>query len=212
MLHQTENLGMFSFTDFQGCSIATVILLLEFMRRGNIANSLSIDTGFSCLRYMATENQHAKLVIQYVEELRAIANQVIEKCMQRSSDDQNNRIDSRGIDAYQTWIQTVLDGSSTPETSQENVLEAEANPATGIAQNDGFDLGVAENSFQSRFLSNGLGQVNAAGKSDISSLSPAFQFAAASTILPDDPSDTFLFGLTGLYALDFLVSDNLLHE
>lgn len=212
MLHQTENLGMFSFTDFQGCSIATVILLLESMRRGNRANSLSTDTGFSCLRYMATENQHAKLGIQYVEELRAIANQVIEKCMQRSSDDLEDPIDSRGIDAYQTWIQTVLDGSLTLETNQQDGLTADLNTATGAAHNYEFSSGVAESSSHSRSLSNGLGQATAADGSGSFSLPPGFQFTAPSTILTDDPSDTFLFGLTGLDALDFLVSDDLLHE
>lgn len=209
MLQQTESLGIFSFTDFQGCSIATVILLLESMRCGNKTNSLSIDTGFSCLRYMATENQHANLGIKYVEELRAIANQVIQKCMQSSSDDQEERVDSRGIDAYQDWIQTVIDGSLAPNTDQADALMTE--PAASIAQNYAGNLVHPESSPRSRQLPNALSRPTAEAESEALTLPPAFQFAVPSTMLLEDPSDTFLFGLTGLDALDFLVSDDLLH-
>lgn len=210
-LQQNESLGMFSFTDFQGCSIATVILLLESMRRGNRTNSLSIDTGFSCLRYMATENRHAKAGIQYVEELRVIANQVIQKRMQPSSIHQDDRLDSRGIDAYQDWVQTVIDGSLTPNTSQD-ALVVEPDGAASILQNYARSPVHPESSFHSGRLSHELGQLTAASESENFTLPPAFQFTAPTTSLPDDISDTFLFGLTGLDALDFLVADGLLQE
>jgi hypothetical protein len=209
-LQQTESLGMFSFTDFQGCSIATVILLLESMRRGNMTNSLSVDTGFSCLRYMATENQHAKAGIQYVKELRGIAYQVVEKRMQPSSIDQDDRIDSLGIDAYQNWVQTVIDGSLTPVTNQADALAAEPNTAISVAQNYAGSLAHPESSSHSRRLSHELGQLPASCETEICTLPPAFQFAAPVTTLPDDVNDTFLFGLTGLDALGFLVADGLL--
>lgn len=209
-LQQTESLGMFSFTDFQGCSIATVILLLESMRCGNRTNSPFVDTGFSCLRYMATENQHAKAGIQYVEELRMIANQVIGKRMQPSNIDQDECSDSRGMDAYQDWIQTVIDGSLTPNTNQD-ALAAEPNTAASLAQNYARSPGYPESSSHTRRLSHELGQLTAVSESENFSLPPAFQFAAPMTTLPDDTSDTFLFGLTGLDALDFLVADDLLH-
>lgn len=207
MLQETKSLGTFSFTDFQGCSIATVILLLESMRRSNRASSVSIDTGFTCLRYMATENQHAKLGIQHVEELRTIANQVIEKSTQASSIDQDEPTGHHGIDAYQDWIQAVLDGSLTPSTNQEDGLAAASDNVTSIAQN----YSHPESSLHSRHASRALGQPTAPGGSEVLTLPPVFQYAAPSTILSDDPSDTFLFGLTGLDALDFLVADDLLH-
>jgi hypothetical protein len=184
---------------------------LESMRRGNRTNSLSVDTGFSCLRYMATENQHAKAGIQYVEELRVIANQVIEKRMHPSSIDQDDRTDSLGIDAYQDWVQTVIDGSLTPNTSQV-ALAAEPNTADSSAHSYARSPGYPEISSHAGRLSHELGQLTALGESEAFSLPPAFQFAAPVTTLPDDTSDTFLFGLTGLDALDFLVADGLLQE
>lgn len=205
MLQQTDSLGMFSFTDFQGCSTATVVLLLESMRRGIETNSAFIDTGFSCLRYMATENQHAKTGIRYVEELRAAADEVIEKSAQLPIGKRDKSIGDYGMTAYQEWIQAVVDRHSAQTTDYESATMVEPSTIAEPTQNSALRSPNPESDFSTKGLQEPSKTVDESGQLTLQSAS---EFAVPTMALLEDPSDTFLFGLTGLDALDFLILDD----
>ncbi|GKU09057.1 transcription factor [Fusarium langsethiae] len=69
----TDNLTRFSFTDFQGCSIATVILLLGGIIDGEEGdcNSKAVF-GLECLRRMTGGNATAMMGVRFVEALQFI--------------------------------------------------------------------------------------------------------------------------------------------
>lgn len=78
-LTNTKNLTRFSFTDFQGCSIATIILFL--------AGIIDIDGGYTrratfgldCLKSMTGGCQTAKMGVRFVESLQSIAEEASSK-------------------------------------------------------------------------------------------------------------------------------------
>lgn len=162
---------MFSFTDFQGCSTATVVLLLESMQRGIETNSAFIDTGFSCLRYMATENQRAKTGIRYVEELRTAADEVIEKSAQLPIGNRNKSIGDYGMTAYQEWIQAVVDGHSAQTTDYESATMVESSTIAEPTQNRALRSPSPESDFSTKGLQEPSKTVDESGQLTLQSAS-----------------------------------------
>ncbi len=74
-LTRTGNLTRFSFTDFQGCSIATIVLLVAGIieEEGNCKTKACF--GLDCLRRMTGGNATAIMGIHFVEEVQAISNE-----------------------------------------------------------------------------------------------------------------------------------------
>ncbi|KAL4957028.1 fungal-specific transcription factor domain-containing protein [Aspergillus filifer] len=78
-LYQSANLTRFSFSDFQGCSIATVVLLLSRILGRDGGTERQIEFGFDCLRRMAGGNPAAKMGVKFVEALASITNEALHK-------------------------------------------------------------------------------------------------------------------------------------
>ncbi|KAH7035849.1 fungal-specific transcription factor domain-containing protein [Microdochium trichocladiopsis] len=80
-LTRTGNLTRFSFTDFQGCSIATIVILLAGIIEHDDPSFERLATfGLNCLRKMAEGgNGAAKTGVGFVEALQSITNEASEK-------------------------------------------------------------------------------------------------------------------------------------
>jgi hypothetical protein len=78
-LTNTRKLTGFSFTDFQGCSIATIILFLAGIVDSDGGHKHRAIFGLECLRTMAGGNQTAKMGVQFVEALQSIAEEATAK-------------------------------------------------------------------------------------------------------------------------------------
>ncbi|KAH8898285.1 hypothetical protein GQ53DRAFT_759539 [Thozetella sp. PMI_491] len=72
-LKHTGNLTRFSFTDFQGCSLATTILLVAGIIEEDGDCSTRAAFGLDCLRLMTGGNNTAVVGIRFVEALQSIA-------------------------------------------------------------------------------------------------------------------------------------------
>ncbi|RAK76154.1 uncharacterized protein BO72DRAFT_431620 [Aspergillus fijiensis CBS 313.89] len=96
----------FSFTDFQGCSIATIVTLVSGILERDSGYDSRVELGFNCLRKMATGNMTAKLGVSFVEAVQSITNEAASKLQQR-----DNPAMSRGapdLDAhlgYNQWLE-----------------------------------------------------------------------------------------------------------
>ena len=78
-IDQAGKLTRFSFTDFQGCSIATMILLVAGILERDLCYETRISFGLDCLRSMAGEHVAAINGVHLMETLVAIANEATEK-------------------------------------------------------------------------------------------------------------------------------------
>lgn len=68
-----------SFTDFQGCSIATMILLIAGILERDLCYEARLSFGLSCLRRMAGEHIAAINGVHFMEALKAITDEAAEK-------------------------------------------------------------------------------------------------------------------------------------
>lgn len=75
----TGNLTRFSFTDFQGCSISTTIVLLAGILERDASYERHVRFGLDSLRKMAVGNGTATAGVAFVEGLQAIADEAVEK-------------------------------------------------------------------------------------------------------------------------------------
>ena len=74
-LGQTGNVARFSFSDFQGCSIATIVVLLAGILDRDAAYDARVSFGLDCLRRMAGGNVTVRKGVRFVEDLRSIADE-----------------------------------------------------------------------------------------------------------------------------------------
>jgi hypothetical protein len=68
-----------SFTDFQGCSIATMVLLVAGILERDLCYETRISFGIDCLRSMAGDNAAATTGVDFMEALKSIADEAAEK-------------------------------------------------------------------------------------------------------------------------------------
>jgi hypothetical protein len=68
-----------SFTDFQGCSIATMVLLVAGILERDLCYETRISFGLDCLRSMAGDNAAATTGVDFMEALKLIADEAAEK-------------------------------------------------------------------------------------------------------------------------------------
>lgn len=133
-LMNTGNIVRLSFTDFQGCSIATIVTLLAGILDRDSGYEARITFGLGCLRKMAAGNMTAKLGVRFVEALQAIANEAVAKLRQTettreaiSQDEQETGFLTAAD--YVTWAQWLSRHESRPSTSSNTPSEtlAQAN-------------------------------------------------------------------------------------
>jgi hypothetical protein len=78
-IDRAGNMTKSSFTDFQGCSIATMILLVAGILERDLCYEARISFGLECLRRMAGEHIAAINGVHFMEALQAIADEAAEK-------------------------------------------------------------------------------------------------------------------------------------
>ena len=71
-LHKTGNITRFSFTDFQGCSIATIVLLVGSLISGEHECRTIASTGLNYLRTMAGKQVTPLKGVRFVEAVQTI--------------------------------------------------------------------------------------------------------------------------------------------
>lgn len=69
------NLTRFSFPDFQGCSIATIIVLLSGILERDATYHSRVEFGLDCLRKMSGVNPTARTGVLFVEALKSITDE-----------------------------------------------------------------------------------------------------------------------------------------
>ncbi|KAK9415543.1 putative Transcription factor domain-containing protein [Seiridium unicorne] len=84
-IRTTGNLTRFSFTDFQACSIATIVVILAGILERDAGFERQVSFGLDCLKKMAEGNVTATMGVSFVEALQSIANEAVAKLMQMRS-------------------------------------------------------------------------------------------------------------------------------
>ncbi|KAJ1705590.1 Zn(II)2Cys6 transcription factor [Aspergillus flavus] len=78
----SHKITRFSFTDFQGCSIATIVTLLDGIPERDSGYEARVASGLEHLRQMAIGNATAKMGVRFVEAIQLITNEAREKVTQ----------------------------------------------------------------------------------------------------------------------------------
>ncbi|KAE8146291.1 fungal-specific transcription factor domain-containing protein [Aspergillus avenaceus] len=78
-LNRRRKIARFSFTDFQGCSIATIITLVAGILERDTGYHARVNVGFDCLRQMSTGNLTAAMGVKFVEAIQSISDEAAEK-------------------------------------------------------------------------------------------------------------------------------------
>ncbi|KAJ5269810.1 hypothetical protein N7505_005568 [Penicillium chrysogenum] len=205
-LTRTGNITRFSFTDFQGCSIATIVTLVAGITERDSGYNSRVQFGLDCLRKMATGNMTAKLGVKFVEAVQSITNEAAEKLHQASSvlSERQDMQASASASDYNQWAEwlTRLERSHTMEQRAIHEVEPEVPflhtvkhpPQSNENMSDWRTAGeqpISESSImQNPEHSCGM----------LRELQPT-EYDLLSGLQSDDPA--FLMGLTGLDVLDF---------
>jgi hypothetical protein len=218
-LRRSGNLTRFSFTDFQGCSISTIVVLLAGILERDSTYERQVTFGLDCLRQMAEGNMAAKMGVGFVEALQSIANEAVDKLR---GTEEHPRATTPGEPSqppppvasdYNGWIKWLSKQnqiSNEADAAPSQVLpsattllpmpNAEAwalaqPPSNGFTSWDG--AAALQQLSVPSFEAPNIGQQNR----DISNVAQSIDTDFFSTLYSDDP--TFLMGLTGLDVLGF---------
>ncbi len=207
-LVKNRSLGRFSFTDFHGCSIATIVTLLEGIMHRDSSYEARVSFGLECMRTMSIGNATAEMGVQFVEAFRSIANEAADKLFQSPGVQQQRSEASRTEDGYQEWTDWLaragqgrpsreassfgeqMDGRATT-SSEADAIKIYADGISGPPRPPAHDSEAANIALPSEALRE-AGVIPA-------SLDPDAAFLTSWS--NDDQS--FLMGLTGLDVLDF---------
>ena len=85
-IERSGNVTKSSFTDFQGCSIATMILLIAGILERDVCYEARISFGLTCLRRMAGDHSAAINGVHFMEALKSIADEAAEKLRRLGTD------------------------------------------------------------------------------------------------------------------------------
>lgn len=217
-LVRTGNLTRFSFTDFQGCSIATIVILLAGILERDSEYHRRVDFGIDCLRKMAGENLTARTGVRFVEALKSIADEARAKL--EASRPSNTSVipvsttEQQPAD-YATWIrwlettehQTGTRGSSSVDDGQlvhsavnghESITSPALGPELASATSQAWEETAA---LQLQGLSaSAFGMPMDDGGLADPTVSPVDAYLPSSVFNDDQ---LYLMGLTGMDVLDF---------
>lgn len=203
-ISKTQNITRFSFTDFQGCSIATIVTLVAGILERDSGYVARVKFGLDCLTKMASGNMTAKIGVRFVEAVQSITNEAAEKLNYAASSNHDMTIAS-SASSYDQWAEWITRQESHPidqnipayETSSSNAVHGHPpintwqipeplreDMPTGQPTEPLFNL-----------MERGLDGAATPG------MSAAYERELFSGLHTDD--HTFLMGLTGLDALDF---------
>ncbi|KAF2758089.1 hypothetical protein EJ05DRAFT_376792 [Pseudovirgaria hyperparasitica] len=196
-MQSTGNLTRFSFTDFQGCSIATVIIILSGMLERNAIYERVAAFGKDCLESMAEGNATARAGVKFVEAVRSIADEAVSRM--RQSQRSTSHLEAMPLlSDYEHWAQWIqqADNVSSEHNRPQNDSEIPAQ-SPGASQSTVGDR--ACHTTQNDLI---LGPGTIPTEEELIGLN----IDCPITVQRDDP--TFLMGLTGLDMLDFGSQDS----
>ena len=203
-ISKTQNITRFSFTDFQGCSIATIVTLVAGILERDSGYGARVKFGLDCLRKMASGNMTAKIGVRFVEAVQSITNEAAEKLNYAASSNHETSVSSSAssYDQWAEWITRQESHSIDPnvpayETGTSNPAHNHRHVSTWqISEPVREDMSsgqATEPLFN--LMERGLDDAVTPG------MSAAYERELFSGLHNDD--HTFLMGLTGLDALDF---------
>jgi hypothetical protein len=208
-LNQTGYTTRFSFTDFQGCSIATIVTLIAGILDRDPGYERRVRFGLEFLRRMATGNPNAQVGVRFVEALRSISNEAWSKLSRSRQPPTNTTDEGLQSSAYNEWAEWL----SNQEQSQSAInSEAIGDSALGVDQNTHVPTGAG-----AEFWSTGPEAMEWSSRTDAvleplmsrlpvsqphagEQLDPFETYRLSTTFNDDQP---FLMGLTGFDVLDF---------
>ncbi|KAF5564669.1 transcriptional regulatory [Fusarium napiforme] len=204
-LNQTGYTTRFSFTDFQGCSIATIVTLIAGILDRDPGYERRVRFGLDFLRRMATGNPNAQVGVRFVEALRSISNEAWSKLSRSRQPPTNATDEGLQSSAYNEWAEWL----SNQEQSQSVMnVEATSDGALGADQNT-----HVPQSADAEFWPTGPEVMEWSSRTDAvlepltvpqpqagEQLDP-FETYRLSTMYSED--QPFLMGLTGFDVLDF---------
>ncbi|CDM29255.1 Zn(2)-C6 fungal-type DNA-binding domain [Penicillium roqueforti FM164] len=205
-LTQTRKITRFSFTDFQGCSIATIVTLVAGITERDSGYNARVKFGLDCLRRMATGNMTAKLGVKFVEAVQSITNEAAEKLHQASStanetQDVQNSASTSDYNQWAEWL-TRLERSQTLE--QRAIHEAEPDvpfPHTVLHPPQSSDNTSDWRTAGEQYIPESSTPQSLAHGSTMLREFQSIEYDLLSGFQSDDPA--FLMGLTGIDVLDF---------
>ncbi|KAF9874192.1 hypothetical protein CkaCkLH20_08175 [Colletotrichum karsti] len=129
-LSRSGNMARFSFTDLQGCSIATIVVLLAGILDRDSGYEGRVAFGLDCLRRMAGGgNATAGMGVRFVEALRGITEEARAKLLRSQGDGGGGggRLDLKDGRAagYGQWAEWIANAEVAEDTSDEEGSEVE---------------------------------------------------------------------------------------
>lgn len=197
-LTRTQKITRFSFTDFQGCSIATIVTLVAGLIERDSGYHSRVAFGLDCLTKMATGNMTAKMGVRFVQAIQSVTTEAAEKLSHVTCHEQCAQRDleipvASGYNQWTEWL-TVQDQLSGDATSTQPVaFEYSQSTMAGLSswQCPQEQL-YSSSSFLPRTSSDIL---------TVPETSEAGEIFPFSALYADE--QTLLMGLTGLDALGF---------
>lgn len=125
-LQSNSKITRFSFTDFQGCSIATIILLVASIIPEERKCQVTAAAGLEYLRMMAYRNTTATKGVHFVEAVQAIAQEAIAKLSTSKVDELESTaaISESTVSQYDQWAKWL---ATTTRSSASSLPPADLN-------------------------------------------------------------------------------------
>ncbi|KAJ6113445.1 transcriptional regulator family: Fungal Specific TF [Penicillium sp. IBT 18751x] len=197
-LTQAQKITRFSFTDFQGCSIATIVTLVAGIMGRDSGYHSRVAFGLNCLKQMATGNMTAKMGVKFVQAIQSITTEAVDKLTRATSHEHRSGYDSEtsvtlAYNQWDEWLTQQERSSSGTASMQPVPFECLESTIGGLSswQSQVEQLGpsnsfVPKDSTECPTVSGSLNHEES---------------GAFSALYADE--QTLLMGLTGIDALDF---------
>jgi hypothetical protein len=122
-----------SFTDFQGCSIATMVLLVAGILERDLCYETRISFGLDCLRSMSGDNAAATTGVDFMEALKSIADEAAEKLRRSTAEAKQLGADDDTTGASPTIVNDHMapEAQAITTDSQDWSLTEDLQPSPG---------------------------------------------------------------------------------
>lgn len=121
-VRRTGNLTRFSFTDFQGCSVATSLVLLAGILERDSDYTRYVNFGLGSLREMAHGNATATAGLKFVEALQSIAEEAVQRLRQHGTAATHAEHDVAQASDYSTWADWLARQPTQPRSGTRTPL------------------------------------------------------------------------------------------
>lgn len=212
-VRRTGNLTRFSFTDFQGCSVATSLVLLVGILVRDSDYDRHVNFGLDSLRKMAEGNATATAGLKFVEALQSVAEEAVQKLHQRGAATNNTAVtqDFRQTSDYGTWADWLSRQPSQASSIMRSGMQTplELGESSAISNGDSeMDFAIWDGAAALQQLSSVPSLMMPSGTlpQDLdTALADTLDSAMFTSDFSEDP--IFLMGLTGFDMMGFGLHD-----